>query len=551
MEASMRLVTGREMQAIDHATIDGGHVPSLELMERAGRAAADVALDLLRSDSGRVEIVCGKGNNGGDGLVVARCLAEHGAPVRVWLTHPPDALSPAARAQHQKIAGGGVTIDVLPANLTDPGPLDDPRRRPGGSGPRRTAIASSLLGAPRATSPSDSADWCEALGSAALCIDAVLGTGVREALQPRLAAVVDTLAHRSRRTLALDLPSGIDADTGAICGAAVWADVTVTFGLPKLGLALHPGRERAGRIEVAEIGFPDAIVEANAPQRFWVEREQARALVPRLEPTAHKYGRGTVLVVAGSREFPGAAALTAQAVLRAGAGLVHLVVPASLRAAMQAKLTEVIVHGAAETADGAMARTTEPWLKQILDRCDAWAVGPGIGTAPPTQAWVRDLLRQIELPAVVDADAIPLLPPAHHYGPRVVTPHAGELWRWTGVPVATTGERLATAVRTAKERGLVVLAKGAPTFVATPDDRLFVNASGHAGLATAGSGDVLTGVIAALLAQGLAPADAGVLGAWLHGRAAERVSEPSSPRSLIAGDLLAGLGLAYRDLESA
>lgn len=531
----MRLVTAREMQAIDRATIDGGLVPSLDLMERAGRAAAMEALALLREHPGRVAVLCGKGNNGGDGLVLARVLGEYGVAVCVYLTHPPEALAPDARTNHAKLAGTSVEIHLLPEDVAPPGAIDDPRQRPGDG-------AGEVAGA--------GDEWLRGLRDAALCVDALLGTGVNEPVRGRLAAVIDTLNHCSRNTLAVDMPSGIDGDTGVVQGTAVWADRTVTFGLPKLGLALYPGRERAGILRVADIGFPVSVIDGIAPARFHVGRELARGLLPRLDPAAHKYARGSVVVLAGSREFPGAAVLAAQAALRAGAGMVHLVVPASLRPLMQAKLTEVIVHGAAETADGMLARTAEPWMKRLLDRADAWAIGPGLGTATPTQAWVRDLLRQTNLPAVVDADAIPALPPAHHIAPRLVTPHAGELTRWTELPAGTAGERLATAVRTAHDRQVVLLAKGAPTFVATPDGRVFVNSSGHAGLGTAGSGDVLTGLLAGLLAQRIPAENAAVLGAWVHGRAAEIAVRAGSPRSLVASDLLASIGHAYRELES-
>jgi NAD(P)H-hydrate epimerase len=370
---------------------------------------------MLRAEPGRVEILCGKGNNGGDGYVAARMLAAHGVAVRVHMTHPADALTPTPRSSTTDSPKPGSRSICCPRRSTIWGRF-----------PIRANVAPPT---PNLRAPHP--DGSTSCGRASLCIDALVGTGIREPLRGRLAALVDTLNRCSRRTLAVDLPSGIDADTGEVQGTSVWADATVTFGLPKLGLALHPGAS-APRHSHCRHRLPTALIEAT-PRRFWVDRELVAPLLPRLEPTAHKYSRGTVLVLAGSREFPGAASLVARAALRAGAGMVHVVVPASMRNLMQAKLTEVIVHGGAETSDGTLARIVEPWFKKLLDRSDAWAVGPGIGTAAPTLAWIRDLLRQVELPAVVDADAIRRCP-RHATSHRASsTPHAGELWRWIGV----------------------------------------------------------------------------------------------------------------------
>jgi NAD(P)H-hydrate epimerase len=535
----MRLVTAREMQQIDRATIDGGLVPSLVLMERAGQAAAREARSMLGSALGTVEILCGKGNNGGDGLVVARALAEHGLPVRVHLTHAAEHLSADARANLERLAGLPVTVQQLPPTLADPGPLLDPRQRPGwaGSPPAVTGhAATDALGAE--------------LHGAALCVDALLGTGVAEPVRDRLASLIHLVNHHSRHTLAIDIPSGVDGSTGAVEGAAIWADRTVTFGLPKVGLVLFPGRERTGALCVADIGFPADVVEAVAPRRHWVEFGLARTFLPRLEPTAHKYTRGCVIVLAGSREFPGAAALASTAALRAGAGMVHLCVPQSMRALLQAKLTEVIVHGVPETAEGTAGKGTLEAMQPLLERADALAIGPGLGAVPATLSQVRQLLVDSPLPAVVDADAITAIPLTASRGSRIATPHAGELARWTGRPTRTDMERLEAALDTATSNGIVVLAKGAPTFVAGPDGSVYVNSSGHAGLATAGSGDVLTGIVAGLLAQGVDAIQAASLAAFLHGRAAELATLDRAPRSLLAGDLLLALGTALAELES-
>ena len=534
----MRLVTADEMQTIDRLTIDGGLVPALTLMENAGQAAATEALQLLAGrEHPRVEIVCGKGNNGGDGLVVARALAAHGVRVRAHLTHPASEMSPDARTNHDRLRAMDIDIRVLPEALNDPGPLLDPRHRPR-SGPH-----------PGSTSSPD--DLASCLEEADLTVDALLGTGVGGDLRGRLAALVNVVNRSSRRTLAIDVPSGVDGNTGLVRGTAVWADVTVTLGLPKLGLVLYPGRERAGRIVVADIGFPAEVVEQIASARFWTDAAAARVLVPRLEPTAHKYQRGCVLVLAGSRAYPGAAALCAEAALRAGAGIVHLVVPQNIRDLLEVKLTEVIIHGVPATPEGTIAEAAGPAVTRLLEKADALAIGPGLGGTEATWAWVRRLLVEVRQPAVVDADAIPALPLPPHPGPRLATPHPGELARWLGRPGRDVAERrLEVASQAAPQKGVVLVAKGAPTFVATPDSRLFVNGSGHAGLATAGSGDVLTGLLGGLLAQGMAPAEAAVLGVYVHGLAAEIASRKRAARSLLAGDVLNAIGAAFLELEA-
>jgi NAD(P)H-hydrate epimerase len=505
------------MRALDRQTIDAGFVPALQLMENAGRCAAREAARMLGTvTKARIEILCGKGNNGGDGFVVARELATQGASVRVHLTHAPAELSPDARTNFEKLAGAGVAS----------APVAD------------TAAQDSLL--------------AECLAAADLSVDALLGTGVERRLEGRLAALVDLMNRNSTRTLALDVPTGIDASSGAVLGTAVRAHCTVTFGLPKLGLALHPGRSHTGRLVVADIGFPRPIVDAVETPWFWVDPEHVRARLPVLEPTAHKYARGSVLVIAGSRAYPGAAALAAEAAQRAGAGMVHLVSTESNRTILEARLREVIIHAAPETEAGTCSAATLALVRELLPRADAVALGPGLGTQTESVDWVRTLLAQLDKPAVVDADGLLAMPQPPHPGARVLTPHVGELARWLERDSAAVREaRAESAAEVAATHGVVVLAKGAPTFVVDADGTRHVNSSGNVGLASGGSGDVLTGIVGSLLAQGLNAVDAACVGAYLHGAAADHIVARGSPRSLVAGDLLTGIGAVFRDLESS
>lgn len=538
----MKLVTARQMQEIDRRTIDGGLVPALELMENAGHAAAREAVRLLGEPRGaRVEIVCGKGNNGGDGLVVARLLAAAGADVRVHLTHPATELSPDANENLRRSEPLGVPTAVVPDTLPDPGALAAPSARP---------RPESAVGPPRAAA-AESTPLVASLRRAHLCVDALLGTGAERPLRGRLAGLVNLINHHSVRTLSIDVPTGVDASRGDILGTAVWADVTVTFGLPKLGLALHPGRARAGRLVVADIGFPSSVYETVSSDWEWVDDDLARALLPVVSPTVHKYSRGCLVVVAGSRQFPGAAALAAEAALRAGAGMVHLVAPGSIRDVLESQLREVIVHPAPEDEGGSCALATLETIRPLLERADALAIGPGVDGGAATRRWIAGLLDEVAVPVVIDADAVLAVPSPPHRGPRVVTPHTGELARWLGLPRDEVGaNRIETAAVAARQHDLVVVAKGAPTVVTTPRGERRVNGSGNPGLATAGSGDVLTGLVGGLLAQGLGAADAATLAVYVHGLAADLATRTSSLRSLVAGDLLRYVGRAYAAIEA-
>jgi NAD(P)H-hydrate epimerase len=523
---NMRLVTTAEMQEIDRRTIAAG-IPVATLMERAGAAVAAAAERLAGLPKARIAVLCGKGHNGGDGLVAARLLHQRGHDIRVGLTHARAELASETRIQLEVAERAGVQITFWSGQLHDPGP--------------RTEHETEF----RWMQPDP---FGEALRTASVCIDAVLGIGATQPLRGITATAVHWLQRTAGKLLAVDVPSGIDATSGAVLGSAVWADVTVTIGLPKLGLALEPGRQHAGRVEVCDIGFPPEIVSAVTAagiDRRWIDGATARRLLPRLHPATHKYDRGCALVVAGSRAYPGAAVLAAMAASRSGAGIVHLAAPAGIRALLQSKLTEVIVHSLPETTNGTLARTALEPVLEIASRADALAIGPGLTLDPETMVCARELLAAIEIPAVVDADAIPALPAPPHRAGRIVTPHAGELARWIGVPVAAvSADRLETARRTAVEAQCVVVAKGAPTVIATPGGALHVNSTGGPMLATAGSGDVLTGILAGWLAHGLDCVDAARLGVFLHGRTGELAAGKSSVHAVVASDLIQEIGRA-------
>jgi len=530
------LVGAAAMRALDRHTIETLGVPGALLMESAGRAVAEAAL-AERAAAGRagdVLVVCGGGNNGGDGLVAARHLALLGVPVRVALVADPRRLAPDAAANLARARATGVPI---------------------ATGPVRTA-------------------------GAAVVVDALFGTGLARAVSGAPAAAIRRIAaaRPAARVVAVDLPSGLDADTGQCHGPAVAADRTVAIALPKLGLALEPGRSLAGRIVVARIGIADAAPGVRADAELWSDAGAA-ARLPARPAAGHKGSFGHVLVIAGARGKTGAAALAAEAAARAGAGLVTIACPAGVNEILEVKCTEMMTAPVPDGADGGFAATAlEPLLALARER-DVVALGPGIGRGEETQKLVRELAVRIPRPLVVDADGLfPFAAAGRAHeraaaGPAalkarkavtILTPHPGEAARLLGIPAAEINrDRVGSSRRLAELSGAVVVLKGAATVVAAPDGRVAVNPTGGPALGTGGTGDVLTGLVAALVAQrtdagpsrrGGADPFAGAfesaaLGAWLHGRAGDRLAERRGSTGILAGEVAAELPEAIAALR--
>jgi NAD(P)H-hydrate epimerase len=352
----------------------------------------------------------------------------------------------------------------------------------------------------------------------------------------------------------VDLPSGIHTDTGEILGPAVWAEVTATLGLPKLGLYLHPARSLVGQVVVVDIGLPDGVIAEEGVRRHLFDEEEAREALPVREPDAHKGAAGHVLIVAGSPGLTGAATLAALGAARVGAGLVTVAVPRSLNPILEVKLTEPMTIPVAESEGNTHCRAGLPEILRALEGKRAAAVGPGLSRHPEAEALARELVPALRVPAVLDADGLNAF--AGGLGalgglaaPLIITPHPGEMARLLGCPIGdVTGDRLGVAARVAAETGLIVLLKGAPTVVAEPSGEVWVNPTGNAGLATGGTGDVLTGAIVGLLSQGVEPATAARLGAYLHGLAADILADEVGPVGYLAGEVADTLPLAMDEL---
>jgi NAD(P)H-hydrate epimerase len=512
----MRIVSAAEMRALDARTIADG-TPGRVLMERAGRAAAVAARGLLRGRRGAVVVACGRGNNGGDGFVVARLLRGRGHRVETWLLGAVTDVRGDAAGMLARWRRGGGRVRLL------------------ASGNDVEAFAARCRGA-------------------ALVVDALFGTGLNAPVVGLAAEVVQAINRAGAPTLALDVPSGLSADTGRALGVAVRAAATVTFGLAKIGLCVAPGSEYAGRLQIADIGLSASSGTDGTPPVELLEAPLVGALLPPRPRLAHKGTFGHALVVAGSRGKLGAGLLAAEGAARAGAGLTTLAVPASLQPQAEGRVPEVMTAGVADDGSGTMAAPDDAEMARLIRGRAAVVCGPGLGEGAGPRAVVGALLDAVAVPLVLDADGLnavagtPLL--QGRTAPTVLTPHPGEMARLVG---ATTddvqADRLGVARSFAAANGVVVVLKGAGTIIAAPDGRCALSSSGNPGLASGGSGDVLAGVIGGLLAQGLPPFEAATFAVFVHGRAADAIASRRGEVGLLARDLLAELPLAIAALQ--
>ena len=490
MNELLSLYDAAEMRALDAAAIDLG-IPAAVLMERAGLGAAHEILSRF-PDCRRFAIVAGTGNNGGDGLVVARHLLAAGLEPEVLLTGPATRLSAESRGNLEVAERLRVPV----------------HRRPSQAQLRRT------------------------LRGAEVVIDALFGTGFRGAPRPTAATLIESINAAGRPVVALDIPSGVDASDGTVAGAAVGAELTVAFHGPKLGLIVAPGSGLAGAVVVADIGIPPQL---ESPTWSALATRSLIDLVPRKHHGTSKYAAGSVLVVGGSEGMSGAPLLAARAALRAGAGIAWLAVPASVAAQVGAAQPELMVRAL-------------PGGLELAYRAGALAVGPGLGRSAEAQVMVRRLAQRHRGSLVIDADGLfalagKLATTARRRTPAVLTPHEGEMARLLGREAEwVAANRLAAVREAAAASRAVVLLKGADTLVAAPGgDRVVVSVSDTPGLATAGSGDVLTGVVAAMLAKGLDPWTAACCGAVMHARAGRIAAESIGPDGITSADVIEAL----------
>jgi ADP-dependent NAD(P)H-hydrate dehydratase / NAD(P)H-hydrate epimerase len=498
------LLDAETMRAIDRWAIDELGVPSLDLMERAGAGVAR-AVEELAAD-GPVTVLCGKGNNGGDGLVAARLLREAGRAVDVVTVAPPQELRGDARENLLRLPG------------------DPPVRLQAGAG---------ALG--------------EGAGGSTAIVDALLGTGFAGAPHGAVAEAIDAINAASAPVVSVDIPSGVDASTGVVSSGAVRATVTVTFHAAKPGLWIHPGKACAGRVQTIDIGIPRG-ASALAGAAVGLIGPAVLAGLPRRGAASTKFSSGHVLVVGGSRGLTGAPRMAGQAAMRAGAGYVTACIPASLQAILASGGQPELMTRGLPDLDGSLSTAGVEDALQAAGRGGSLALGPGLGRDSGALQCARELARRATIPMVLDADGLNahagrLAELAGRQAPAVLTPHVGELGRLLELSSEEIEHERLRHVRAAAElaRAVVVL-KGDDTLIAHPSGPVAISPGDSPALATAGSGDVLTGVIAALLSQGLDGFTAAAAGVWMHAEAGRRAARAvGAAEGVIASDVIAAL----------
>lgn len=515
------LTTPEQMQAFDAAAARRFAIPGTVLMENAGRGVVDRIIAATGPVAGKhVTVVSGKGNNGGDGFVIARHLLLRGARVDLIL------LAPFARVS----GDAGRHLAIL----------------------RRFVRASSgslrLMSQPkRFVPPSDP--------TPAIIVDALFGTGFTGAPREPTASAIRWINATGAFVVAVDLPSGLDGGSGVAEGEAVHADLTVTMAAEKVGQYIGVGPDLCGRIEVVDIGITPAFHGITHARVFRHDDASVARALPTRARTVHKYSAGKVLVIGGSRQYTGAPTYAARAALRTGAGAVVLAVAAGVRHAIASRGGDVLLQALPETPDGTIAYAALEELKERIGWADAVVLGPGLGRHAETDDLVRAVFMECPAALLVDADGLTALSgiPAGRWrrqSPTILTPHSGELARMLGSHAASVdGDRLNIALTSARRFHSVVVLKGASTVCASPDGTAIVNTTGNPGMATIGTGDVLAGMIAGLVSQGMSSNDAAAAGVYLHGRAGDLAAHRYGERSVLASDLLELIPAALLTVE--
>lgn len=500
----MRLVTNQEMAEIDIWAQKELGILGTVLMENAGRGCVEILKKYFRPNKLNVLIFCGKGNNGGDGFVIARHLKNYGSNVKVILLGRGNELKGDALRNYNIAKLAGIEISEAPTKN------------------RMKMLLSSF--------------------NPECIIDAIFGTGFKGNPEGIYYEAIELISQSDAFIFSVDIPSGINGDTGDFEGVCVVADATATMCLPKRGNYLFPGRAYCGDLYIVDIGVPRDLIDNGYPRV--IENEDVAEIIPYRKPDGNKGTFGEVLIIAGASGFSGAAAMASISCLRVGVGLVRLAAPKGIIDALEAKLLEVVKLPLNETEEKTISPDAIKTILPYLKRSDAVAIGPGITTNPMTKKFLFDLLPKIEIPLVIDADGINLIAQDIKVLKKVkthfiLTPHPGELSRLIGLsPAEINKNRIEIAKEYAEKFNCILVLKGAPTIIAAKGGEVFLNPTGNSGLASAGSGDVLLGMITGFLAQGTTPVEASIAGVFLHGLCADIAVKRINEYSLIAGDLL-------------
>ena len=507
------VVTVNQMRSLDDAAIGRNLTTGYSYMLKAGTGLFEAVRELVPDASvGEIAVVCGKGNNGGDGYVAARLLLEAGYRVMCFSLYPADELKGEARlayTEYSNVKGSFLVLD-------DAGDLDN-------------------------------------LSRYRLIVDAILGTGAQGDPHGLCAAVIEAINESQLPVVAADTPSGLDSDSGLPGKPCIRATATVTMGFPKIGHFFYPGRSLAGRMAVQELGYPDELTSDAKVAVFYPEQRDLATCLPKRKPAGSKFDHGLAMLVAGSRGLTGSAALASRAALRTGCGMTHLFAPQSAIPVLAVKLTETVLHPLAETANGAASHAALEGILEKAASMQAICIGPGMSHEEETSALVRELVSRVKIPAILDADGLNAFKGrsgelSGHGGDLIITPHAGEWQRLFGdlppLPVKMVEVLRDKAVRFR----MTILLKGNPSLAASPDGNVYLLPFGNSALAKAGSGDVLSGIIVSLLAQGAKPIHAAILGAYLLGETGTALSRKLGEWSVIPGDVIEKLHLTIKKL---
>jgi len=514
----MKAVTSQQMREIDRKAIEENNLSGLALMENAGlrifQGLKNIYADLRLK---KIIIFSGSGNNGGDGFVVARHLYNYGVKVKVFLLAPFNKIKGEAGENLGIIDKMGVELIELEAEKLE-------------------EIEGTMQ-------------------NSDLIIDAILGTGLQGKVAGLKAKIIDLINVAGKEVVAIDVPSGLDADTGKIKGTCIKANHTITLALPKIGLLLFPGASYAGKITVEDIGIPSYLLKNKKVKTNMITKEIVKSLLPFRAVYAHKGFFGKVLTLAGSVGMTGAAYLASEAAMRSGTGIVVLGIPRSLNPIMEVKLTEVMTLPLAETEKQSLGEDAEETILKLMKDFSVLGIGPGISRQLETQRLVRKIIEKSVIPLVVDADAIYALSEdpvilKKAKVPLVITPHPGEIAKLTNKGIDyILYNQLDITREIAKKFGIVVVLKGARTIVANKEGEVFINVGDNSGMATAGSGDVLTGIICSLIAQGADNFSAAITGVYIHSLAGNLARDIKGERGMIAGDILSQVPQAFLNLE--
>ncbi len=503
----MFLVTAKEMQEMDRLTIESFGIPGRVLMENAGRGATRLLVERFPDISKqKVGIVAGRGNNGGDGFVIARYLHEKGVKTTVYLLSSADMVKGDAEANLNLLGPLHIPVIEMPDKET--------------FFENRTSIVHENI-----------------------FVDAILGTGLKSDVKGFYKEVIEFINGLDRPVFSVDIPSGLDSDTGWPCGISIRADATATFAFAKTGHFLFPGADLTGDLGVIDIGIPDHIRKQIDPRQYVLSQEMINQYFQPRASDAHKGHTGHLLVIGGSPGKTGAAAMAAMSAMRTGAGLVTLACPASLNPVLETLAVEAMTHPLLETQSGGISEMSFDEIAELLSEKRCLAIGPGMGTDPSTKNLVCRLISESRIPIVVDADGlnnianvVEVLKAAK--APVVLTPHPGEMARLLNLtPKAVQKDRITCAREFAVKYSVYVVLKGAGTVIAHPDGKVFINTTGNPGMASGGMGDVLTGIIGGLIAQEYSPEEAVHAGVYLHGAAADSLAKSIGPFGFLASDV--------------